>query len=518
MKNKPILFVAFLALVIYMMAGCKKDDNSNDISTGGETIHVTVLNETGMPVNGATVSSGSSNAVTGGDGKATINNASLDGEKYKIKVEKDGYFPGYRNVMKIDGDGALYAKVKLIEQQVLGSVDANTAATLPGDKFKVELNGQGFSGLNGESVSGTITVHARYVRADNLELLAELMPGGDFSAIDQNGGEGILESYGFTAIEFRDESGNRVVPNTSSAEVVIDVPQEAMDRINTNGADFWAFNDESLEWGFGGGVSLNGNEVTMPVTASVFGNCDKMTSSATLEARFYCNTTDNPLKGKTVQLRGDLGYAMIYTTETNDNGEVLVQVGIPASGGTYQMTVEGCTMPVTFSADQTTDLGEVDACDDCSGGSANGNQVTINGTTVQINNPAGWELDTLSGPPDSVFLYLELSSDSGVTVGDFSYYWGFDLYLGNNPTITGSYQVTPNSLTSVGFVDFEQIVSPYHAPDSDCEGTGTVNITGYSNNIVSGNYNLNVPTSSCCPSCGVSTIQLNGTFELEPYQ
>jgi hypothetical protein len=362
---KPVLFIGLVLSILFIIS-CKKDRDTPEMAIfdhgGGKSMIVTVLNEAGNPVNGANVSCGTIKAVTGIDGKATLQNVVSPTEKYSIKVERSGYFSGHKNVMKINDNGSVYADIKLIEQQLLGNINANSATNLNGDKFRVELNGQGFKDSSGNSVSGSVSVYARYVSAENLERLAELMPGGDFAAVNQNGNTGILESYGFTAIEFRDVSGSRVVPQSGSAQVAIQVTPEAVNQINNGGASFWFFDETRSQWVFVSDVNLSNNEVFMPVTEAVFGNCDRMNARATFKAKFYCDTINNPVAGKTLKLKGQSGYAMIYTSQSNANGNVLVEVGIPSTGGTYELSIDGFTTNVTFSPNEVTDLGSIDVC------------------------------------------------------------------------------------------------------------------------------------------------------------
>ncbi len=358
MKRNFLFLILLSTSITFLYQSCSKDDSDDAVSTPTKII-VTVVDETDFPVYGASVSCGSVNGTTDATGMVTLTGVPVNDGKFNVEVNADGFFPGYRNITKI-GSGANNTSVKLIEKQILGSIDANGSGSLTGTGFRLELNGGGFKDETGNDVSGDVTAYGRYMGADNMQLLSETMPGGDFSAIDQSGQGGILESYGFTAFDFRDQSGNRIVPNNGAAQVAITVPQNALDQINSEGAQVWIFNNESFSWTEAGDVSAVGSEIFMPVTSSTFGNCDKMRAKGTVTGRFTCE--DLPIPGVRVSLRGASGYAMEYTTYTNENGNFLVEVGIPTAGGTYTITFGSYSETISVSADQITDIGTLEDC------------------------------------------------------------------------------------------------------------------------------------------------------------
>ncbi|MBK8341566.1 MAG: hypothetical protein IPK99_17035 [Flavobacteriales bacterium] len=90
---------------------------------------------------------------------------------------------------------------------------------------------------------------------------------------------------------------------------------------------------------FGGAITVSGPEVYMPVTSSSYGNCDKLRARGTIKAEFLCGT--DPLVNVEVRLRTTgTGFSRTYTTRTNTNGRILVEVAVNDAGATYSVNIQ----------------------------------------------------------------------------------------------------------------------------------------------------------------------------------
>jgi hypothetical protein len=360
--------LSIVALLVLTISSCKKKDDSPN-GGGSNVILVTVQNEAGTAIAGAEVTVGSIKSTSDGSGKVTLSGVSVNDGKYNIKVVKDGYFEGYKNILRISETTAHNTTIKLIQKQVLGTVDANLPTTLSGGDYSLVFTGQGFVDKEGNSTTGNVTVYSRYISATDLTKLAELMPGGDFAAIGNNGEIGTLISMGFTATEFVDQNGKQVFPISGAATAEIQLPTDASEALSVLGANAWYYNDAINSWSYGGNVQKNGNKVKFEVKASIFGNCDAMSKKAKVKAKFYCNTKSNIQKGIRVQLINEgialTGgrYRVAYQAETSENGEILVEVPVfPNITTDYSININGNLMPISLQENQTLDLGELDAC------------------------------------------------------------------------------------------------------------------------------------------------------------
>ncbi len=358
-KTFTCCFAVFILL--FYIVSCKKDSSGPDgTSSGNVSAKITVLDENGLPVSSAKVSIGSVSAISGGDGVASLAGASAEAGKINVKVEKDGFFVGFRNLAFL-GAEQHSTVVKLISQQKIGTIDASASATLSGTDFKVEVTGQGFLDSAGNPVTGNVEVFAKYVDASDQDRLSELMPGGDFAAIGQAGEDGTLESYGFTAIDFKDKNGKRIIPKTGNAKVGIKLPAEALAEVNANGADLWYFDDITKIWVYGGVANPIGQEVYMTVTSYTYGNCDKLKKKATIKGELTCGSAILGLEAIKLKTSG-VGYSRVYSTSTNANGKFLVEVAVEDGPTVYVLKSKGKSKEFTLTPDQTLDIGKQDVC------------------------------------------------------------------------------------------------------------------------------------------------------------
>lgn len=288
---------------------CKKDDN-NQLS--GNSITGIVRNENNVPVPNAEVAVDGKTTITNANGEYTINNLS-GASKYKITVNAQGYFTGYRNAENIDGS-EIYADVMLIYKQSIGTVSGQSGGSASGNGIKYTI-GTGAFNLNGTPYSGQVQVATRYIDASNMEQLSQTMPGGDFIATDATGNRGSLISFGFFGSEFTTPSGELLSVNPGAVRATITVPSSVPSPAASN-ASAWFFNPTSGEWNSAGAVTNNGNDYDLPVSSTIFCNLDLFTGSADVNGRVV-DCDGNGLKGVTVVLSRQ---GVEYRTRTNSNG------------------------------------------------------------------------------------------------------------------------------------------------------------------------------------------------------
>jgi hypothetical protein len=333
------MFFLILAITTILFAGCKKEnlvDNTGTPTSG--SIFGMVVNEYDFPIEGASVSVGSQTVQTDGFGKFELRNPVANAGVVLIKATAQYCFTGYKNITK-SSDAADYTVIKLInydgtQTQVGNSATGGTAYV---GSMTVNVGSGGFTTQSGGTYSGSISVRARYIMADDPQI-DELMPGGDFSAVDTSGNNGIMETQGFVAIEFIDNNGNVVNPNTGNASITIQVSPAVTSSLSESRA--WTLNNTSGKWNYSGGLTVGGTSVTLDYVGA-FINCDVFASSCIISGRVVdCN--NEPAKNRKVTFSSDI---LKYSGYTNASGYYSVMVS--ARPGSYVVACEDASATVS---------------------------------------------------------------------------------------------------------------------------------------------------------------------------
>lgn len=310
-------FLFFLTSIILFQISCKKSDSSS-----GKTFTITgvVLDESNNVIANATVKCESSTSVTDAEGKFTLSNVNSSSTSFSIEVNSDNYFTGYKNIENPDG-GSLKTFITLIKKKILGTIPANGGeAGLPG--LRVIAPAGGFTNADGSIYNGPVTVSSRYIKADDNNI-ANLMPGGDFMAKNNQGNIGAMITYGFVATEFKDANGKKLTPN-ANVKVAVTIPSNINNPISA-GAKCWSYDGET--WAGENDLTQNGNELFFSAT-TLYQNIDVFTLEfGTIEGRVVCSSTGEPVAFESVTIESTT-YLNKYVVTTNENGKYKVKVAV----------------------------------------------------------------------------------------------------------------------------------------------------------------------------------------------
>jgi hypothetical protein len=325
-------FLAFAVLVAFFsFIACKKENDKEDDTpspAARNNISGTVISDNSVPIAGATVSVDGKSTTTDANGKYFI--GGLSGSlKYQIAVVADGFFNGYKNVENInDANCEIYADVMLLTKQELPqSIDAQTGGAIasPDNDINYIIAPNAFS-LNGVLYDGPVRVRTNYMDALDQGLIGQAMPGGDFAAVDSDGNDGGLISYGFLATEFVTGSGQVLSVNPNTVQAGISVPSQVPNP-GANNASAWIFNPTNGNWSSAGDVTNIDDMWFMPVTSQLFCNLDQFSFIKELTGRIVdCNGKGVPIADVTVS-----SGVVSYSTMTNGDGYYRVKVPVPSS-------------------------------------------------------------------------------------------------------------------------------------------------------------------------------------------
>lgn len=329
-KNFPNL-VLILLLSLFMATSCQKDDGPSGSNDPQETIPDTfseyfgnqisrdflgtVIDKNHNPIEGATITIGSSTATTDSNGVFMINGATVNQRFGYIKAEKAGYIHASRSVVPSNGTNKV--TIMMLEATVVGSVTSGSSGTVTdNDGSSVSFDGN-FIKEDGTAYSGSVDVIMHHLDPADADMPLQ-MPGMLY-AENENGAERMLQTLGMLAVELRGSGGEDLnLAEGSTSEIKIPVDASLM-SIAPATIPLWYFDETTGYWKEEGQATLQGNMYVGTVSHFSFWNCDIPAEAITL-----CVTTtdeDNvPLANMSVSITS----ATFGTTYgyTNENGEV----------------------------------------------------------------------------------------------------------------------------------------------------------------------------------------------------
>lgn len=300
MKNNIKLFGITLlgCLLISILVGCFKDQvefeeypNNPWESNGKEAIDIRgeIVDEAGKPIQDVLITANDKTDLTDKNGVFIINQSLQNPEFIFVKAEKKGYFYGAR-VIRGTKNHVNTIKIILLKQEKVATIKSSEGGLIKVAAMSIDFPKNGFVNASGKTYTGNVNVAAKYLDPTHHETLLK-MPG-DLRAINFQGEQRALETYGMVAVELTDDNGNELnLGNNSEATLSFPKPakSEAHDKI-----PLWYFDEKAGAWREDGISALNGNMYSGKVKHFSWWNCDY--PYPTIKAR--CRIVDergNPL-------------------------------------------------------------------------------------------------------------------------------------------------------------------------------------------------------------------------------
>jgi hypothetical protein len=369
-RSVCVLATAFMLAALFVN-GCT--NNANDLNgpfagsgqTETTSIYGRILDESGAPLAGVTVSAGSTSATTDSHGLFVIKNASVPKGRAVIITKKAGYFDGAR--AETPGKNG----TTRMELSMMTNTATYTVASVAGGK--VTLTGSGgasvefapgsFTKTDGTPYTGTVHVAARYL--DPTKNSFYRFFSGDQEAQRTDNSRTFLVSCGVLRVELTGASGE-VVKLDPTKPATLTCPKPTNDPKAPTEIQLWSF-DESLGlWKEEGKATLNGNFYTGTVTHFTDYNFDYCSvDNGTLEFRIICNGV--PVDGVVATV---LGRQVISGADGSisirrvaaDGRAVTVEVLAADNGGAF--FTNGPTT-VTVLPNTTNNAGDISLASDC---------------------------------------------------------------------------------------------------------------------------------------------------------
>jgi hypothetical protein len=422
-KNTRILFaVFFLALIILIQVGCKKNDAvtdngtpvlevpviTNDAIKVTATITGSVIDENNLPVANAIVTSDTYTGSTDAMGNFTFKNINISAANGHVTVIKTGYFKGIRSFVTEAGKNN-FVKIQLIKQVLTATITAAAGGTVNSNGATISFPANAFVTLTGAAYTGSVKVYAAWIdpTAANLPLVIP----GDLRGINSSNGEYLLKSYGMIGAELQDNSGNplKIAPG-KTAGIIFPIPT-TLQSTAPDSIPLWHFDEVAARWKEEGKAVKTGNTYTAQVNKFSFWNVDVPGNFINLDLRLINSANNLPLTNTLVKITSlttnssafdhtnDSGYVSGYVPK-NQNLKLEVLSGTICSGNTviytqnigpYTANASLGNISVTIPATQVINFtGTVKGCNNLPVTNGYVSLVLANGTsTVAYTNAAG---------------------------------------------------------------------------------------------------------------------------------
>jgi hypothetical protein len=265
----------------------------------GRVIAGRIIDERYEPIADATISVGQFNTKSDATGAFRLENIKILTENAVVTITKAGFWKNVQHVHFFDPNFAPLTAM-LEPLRITNRFDAQKGATISERGFFLTFPPNSAVTEDGKTYQGTIALSLKrsFPSEDGFGLR---MPGGDFSAIDANGQEKMLVSYGFMSAEMQGRSGEklRLAPDT---EVTLEfyIPWE-QNKTAPDSMPLWHFDEDSAVWKPEGTARKVGPRYVGTVKHFSSWNCDYPEDRATVKGKVL-DCKGNPIPNRLVKI------------------------------------------------------------------------------------------------------------------------------------------------------------------------------------------------------------------------
>jgi hypothetical protein len=279
-------FSVFVCIIV-LVFGCQRSvDNPNpnpNPNPGGGTpvndnemvtasVFGVVVNENNVPVQGATVKSGTQTTTTDRYGIFRFSNISLSKANGTVKVEQSGYFNAYRTFPSTAGRTHT-VRIQLLPKTNTGNFSATSGGTINitgGGKLVVPA--ASITDAGGTAYSGTVNVAMTWIDPTASNLSSIVM--GDLRGVTTSGEEKGLSTYGMLGVELTGSGGQALkIATGKTAELTFPIPGSLSASAPAT-IDLWHFDEATARWKQEGTATKTGSYYIANVSHFSFWNCD----------------------------------------------------------------------------------------------------------------------------------------------------------------------------------------------------------------------------------------------------
>ena len=325
MKNLFYTLTATLLVSsLLLFIACNKNSDTGSSGTITDPNHIPaeqtvtaslqgrVVDENGLPVQGAAVASGGTTATTDVNGIFTFKDISMSSRFGFVKVNKQGYFTGSRSIIT-NASASNYVSIQLIPRVAKGSFVAATGGAIAvqtGDT--VTFTGAAVvNAATNAGYTGNVHVFATYLDPTDANL-SKYMPG-DLRGVDTSGRETSLRSFGMMAVELEGDAGEKLQIATGQKATLSWTIPASLQATAPATIPLWYFNDSSGRWIEQGTAVRQGSNYIGQVGHFSFWNCDAPVATVNFKVRLK-DQHGNPVAYTLIRMQSqDYGVGIGYT-------------------------------------------------------------------------------------------------------------------------------------------------------------------------------------------------------------
>lgn len=250
--------------------GTETPVNDNEMVTA--SVLGVVVNENNVPVQGATVKSGTNTTTTDRHGMFRFSNISLSKANGAVNVEHNGYFKAFRTFVTTAGR-THNVRIQLLPKTNAGNFAAATGGTINiNGGGKLVMPAAAVTNASGAPYNGTVNVAMTWIDPTAANLGSIIM--GDLRGVTTTGAERGLSTYGMLGVELTDGGGQPLkIATGKTAELTFPVPASLGSSAPAT-IDLWHFDEATARWKQEGTATKTGSNYIANVSHFSFWNCD----------------------------------------------------------------------------------------------------------------------------------------------------------------------------------------------------------------------------------------------------
>lgn len=281
----------------------------------------------GNALSGVTVTTGSQRVITDVNGLFCFTEIGAVSGRGVFRFAKDGYFDIVRSFEQTreQFDVVMYPKRD-------GTITVSETFTATEGKdvevsgMKVAIPASSLVDESGEAYNGQVQMDMIYMDPNN-EHFADMMPGGDLTAIRTDNSSVQLVSYGMVGVNMTGSDGKELqLKEGEQSTVTFPIP-EGMGDDAPESIPLWHFNENAGVWVESGEAVRQGNEYVGTVGHFSYWNLDTPGNRMELDIH-VADELGKPISG----IKVHVGQEVFYTDE---NGDIVAAVPDNVGGGIW---------------------------------------------------------------------------------------------------------------------------------------------------------------------------------------